>query len=442
MQDDWPLVVTKVSFILQQYTSIIMIIKRPTKYHLQIIDFAAKFHAEQEIISKTVEGPVISLNYKQLRDRSAQCSLALLRLGVQPGQRVATLAWNTSRHMECWYGIAGIGAICHTLNPRLFDDDLEYIVNHAEDSIIMADISFADLLLRLTPKLHTVKHYIFLTEDKFMPKSAASVRLNAMCYEDLLDAEAERVASFSWDTLMQTRDIRESHACGLCYTSGTTGKPKGVLYSHRSNFLHAMTICLPDGLDIKSTSTFLMIVPMFHANSWGIAFGAPMVGARLVLPGPALDGHSVHSMIQSYRVTHTAGVPTVWLGLMEHMNNSSQNGMADSMGLKSLSLMIVGGSACPRVLIDFFEMKHGVEVRQLWGMTELSPCGTVGALKVSIVCYKICARHLLRRKRHAMKGFPFYKKNVVKGKPIMTRYVSGNAMSSASFSFFFLFFNM
>lgn len=335
----------------------------------QIIDYAATYHGDQEVISRTVEGPTVVSTYRQVRDRAALCSLALRRLGVQPGDRVATLAWNTVRHLECWYGIAGVGAVCHTLNPRLFDKELEYIINHAEDTIIMTDITFADILRRLGPSLpRCVKAIIFLTNDAHMPKSPVVSSVPTLCYEDLLEEEVKGLSDFRW------AECAENAACGLCYTSGTTGNPKGVLYSHRSNFLHATITCLPDALDLKSASTVLMVVPMFHANSWGIAFGAPLVGARLVLPGPALDGGSIYDLLESCKVTHTAGVPTVWLGLMDHMERCR-------IGLSSLKIMIVGGAACPRRIIEFFEDKHRVEVRQLWGMTELSPCGTIGAIK-------------------------------------------------------------
>ncbi|EFN53923.1 hypothetical protein CHLNCDRAFT_48981 [Chlorella variabilis] len=298
-----------------------------------ILDYAAKWHGEAEIVSMTVEGQVEKSNWRQVADRSKLCALALKRLGVRPGDRVATLAFNTVRHVEAWYGIMGIGAVCHTLNPRLFEDDLAYIINHAQDSIILADTTFVRLLEALHPRIRgCVKHIVFLT------------------------------GTFRWEV----RD--EFQACGLCYTSGTTGVPKGVLYSHRSNYLHAMIIAMPDTLDLRAGSSVLMVVPMFHANSWGLVFAAPMVGASLVLPGPFLDGASTYKLMEQQRVTHTAGVPTVWLGLQEHMERQQ-------LRLSSLKMLAVGGAACPRRIIEFFE-GQGVEVRQLWGMTELSPAGT------------------------------------------------------------------
>eukprot|EP00887_Chlorella_sp_A99_P002331 scaffold10.g2331.t1 len=318
-----------------------------------ILDHAAKWHGEQEVISCNVEGDVSRSTYRQVHERARLCALALRRLGVR-------------------YGIMGIGAVCHTLNPRLFDKDLEYIINHAQarrtrrkrckeetatigaparaaqepDCVIMADAAFAGLLDRLAPRCPSVRAVVFLCEDRHMPKRT-ELR-EALCYEELLEEERGHLQA---------------------------GNPKGVLYSHRSNFLHALAVCLPDGLDLKSSTCMLPVVPLFHANSWGISFGAPLVGAKLVLPGPFLDGRSLFSLMERERVTHTAGVPTVWLGLMDFLERESLRLPA------ALAVLVVGGAACPRTVIDFFECKHGVEVRHLWGMTELSPAGTVGALK-------------------------------------------------------------
>lgn len=331
-----------------------------------IIDHAAKFHGEQEVVGRCVEGYTITTTYRELRQRSQLCALALKRLGVRPGDRVATLAWNGVRHMEAWYGIMGIGAVCHTLNPRLFEKELAYIINHAQDTVILADVSFVKLLENLAPKLRTVRDIIFLTDERNMPKQ--TTLRTPLCYEELLEEQVAHLEGFQWE-------VKDEHqACGLCYTSGTTGNPKGVLYSHRANFLHAMIICLPDALDIRASSAVLAVVPMFHANAWGITFGAPLMGAKLVLPGPYLDGPSVHSMLEEHRITLTAGVPTVWLALADHMQQHPTR-------LSHLKLLVVGGAACPRSIIDFFEGQHGVDVRQMWGMTEITPMGTVGGLK-------------------------------------------------------------
>ncbi|KAH7624746.1 hypothetical protein Ndes2526B_g00112 [Nannochloris sp. 'desiccata'] len=386
MQDDWPLVVHK------------------------IIEYAAKFHGNQQIISRSVEDPSQThfCTYRDVRDRAALCALALRRLGIKPGDRVATLAWNTTRHMESWYAIpSGCGAVYHSLNPRLFDKELDYIINHAGDKIIMADISFIELLERLLPKLPTVEAIIFFTDRAHMPSTSSKLYQNSpkvkiLCYEDLLHAEINGLSTFQW------LECHENQACGLCYTSGTTGNPKGVLYSHRSNFLMAMSACLPDALDIKTSSTFLVCVPMFHANAWGIVFAAPFVGAKLILPGPYLDGENIHKMMQLHRATHTAGVPTLWAGLMDYLEspskiklttssshsfptNASFNEQANDGGkskkkeITTLELMVVGGAQCPRHLMEYFENTWQVEVRHLWGMTELSPLGTMGTIKGTVL---------------------------------------------------------
>ncbi|PSC74120.1 long-chain-fatty-acid-ligase [Micractinium conductrix] len=263
----------------------------------------------------------------------------------------------------------GNGAICHTLNPRLFEDDLAYIINHAQDSVILADASFVPVLTSLLPRCPTVKHVVLLTDERHMPKQT---KIDVMCYEDLLMEESPNLEGFKWEV----QD--ENQGAGLCYTSGTTGMPKGVMYTHRSNFLHALAVALPDCLDVKSTSTILMVVPMFHANSWGLAFAGPMMGAKLVLPGPYLDGASVYKLLEEHKVTTTAGVPTVWLGLLDHMEKRR-------LRLSTLRLVVIGGAACPRHIIEYLEVTQGVEVRQLWGMTETSPTATVGAIKGSMV---------------------------------------------------------
>lgn len=336
-----------------------------------ILDYAAKFHSEAEIVSVGGDEPgrVDVSNYRQLAERARLCALALKRLGVRPGDRVATLAFNTVRHLESWYGIMGLGAVCHTLNPRLFEDDLAWIINHAQDSIILADASFAPLLEKLAPRAKgCLRHVVLLTDERHMPKQSS---LDLLCYEELLMEEVPNLPAFKWEV----KD--ENQAAGLCYTSGTTGMPKGVMYSHRSNFLHALAVSLPDALDVKSASCILMVVPMFHANSWGLAFAGPMMGAKLVLPGPYLDGASIYNLLEKHKVTTTAGVPTVWLGLMDHMEQKA-------LRLSSLKLVVIGGAACPRHIIEFLEVKQGVEVRQLWGMTETSPTATVGAIKGSL----------------------------------------------------------
>eukprot|EP00890_Picochlorum_soloecismus_P001449 jgi/Picsp_1/2304/NSC_05768-R1_acyl- synthetase len=350
MQNDWPLVVSK------------------------IIDYAATWHGDQKVICRTTEGPIVESTYEALWTRSAQCAMALRRLGVRPGDRVATLAWNTTRHLECWYGIAGMGGVCHTVNPRLFEHDIAYIMKDAEDVVVMADLPFVGMLERVVPQVPSVRQVVVLTDRAHMPGGwglGSSPPL--VCYEDWVGAEPvpREVGSFAW------HPSRETDACGLCYTSGTTGRPKGVLYGHRSNFLHAMAMCFPDGLDLRSTSCFLMVVPMFHANSWGTAFALPLVGGRLVLPGPWMTGPDICMLVDRYRVTHSGGVPTVWQTVKDHIETENKL-------LESLQILVISGSSCPLHLIHFYKNAIKADVRHVWGMTELSPVGSFGTIKGSI----------------------------------------------------------
>ncbi|KIZ05685.1 fatty-acyl-CoA synthase [Monoraphidium neglectum] len=317
-----------------------------------------------------MEGSTVICTYRDLWDRSKLCALALTELGVKHGDVVATLAWNTTRHMEAWYGIMGLGAVCHTLNPRLSAKDIAWIANHGRDTWIMADATFLPLLEQILPLCPSVRGVILLTDRQHMPR-AAPVDRPCLCYEALLDAQVERLAAFQWP------ELDENTPCGLCYTSGTTGNPKGVMYTHRSNLLHAMITIMPDALALGSSTTMLMVVPQFHANSWGIAFAAPMVGCRLVLPGPHLDGENVYHMIEAHGVTISAGVPTVWANLLAHVERHG-------LRFSRLKAIVIGGAAAPRSHIAAFE-DRGVEVRHMWGMTELSPLGSLGLPKYSQV---------------------------------------------------------
>ncbi len=327
----------------------------------RIIDHAASIHGDREVVTRSVEGPIVRTNYREIRGRALRVAQQLDRGGIKLGDRVATIAWNTWRHLECWYGIMGIGAICHTVNPRLFPDQISWIINHAEDRIVITDLTFIPILEKLADKLPSVERYIVLTDKAHMPQTTLK---NAVAYEDWI---AEVDGNFQW------KDFDENTAAAMCYTSGTTGNPKGVLYSHRSNVLHALVANNGDALGTTSKDTMLPVVPLFHANSWGIAFSAPSMGTKLVMPGAKLDGASVYELLSTEKVTYTAGVPTVWLMLLQYM-------AAEKKTLPDLKVLICGGSAMPRSMIKTF-VDMGVDVRHAWGMTEMSPLGTVGGLQ-------------------------------------------------------------
>ncbi len=328
---------------------------------VSLIEFAAQYHGGTPIVSRAVEGSIHRYDYRRAYDRIQQLANALVRLGVRPGDRVATIAWNGYRHFELYYAISGIGAVCHTINPRLFDAQIGYIVNHAKDRLVFVDSTFVPLLERLAPQFVGVERYAIMTDRAHMPATALP---NPLCYEELVEAEA---TSFDWPVL------DEWTASSLCYTSGTTGNPKGTLYSHRSTVLHAFSVNLAGGIGMSCHDTMLPVVPLFHVNAWGIPYSAPMVGAGLVFPGPKLDGESLFALIESEKVTITAGVPTVWLGLVDYMR---KHGKRPS----SLTTLLVGGSAAPRVLIEALEDEFAINVCHAWGMTEMSPVGTSGRL--------------------------------------------------------------
>ncbi len=327
----------------------------------RVIDHAALNHGERPVISRSVEGPIHRTNYTGIRARSLRVAQRLERDGIKLGDRVATLAWNTWRHLEAWYGILGVGAIYHTVNPRLFAEQIVWIINHAQDRMIMTDLTFLPLLEKIADKLPTIERTIVLTDGAHMP---ATTLPNAVAYEDWLN---EADGDFAW------KEFDENTAAGMCYTSGTTGHPKGVLYSHRSNILHSLIALQADMIGVTARDITLPIVPMFHANSWGLAFSAPMAGSMLVLPGAKLDGASVYELLTAYKVTCTAAVPTVWLLLLQHLEKTGGT-------LPDLRRVIIGGSACPRAMIKAFESDYGVEVAHAWGMTEMSPLGTVCSL--------------------------------------------------------------
>jgi fatty-acyl-CoA synthase len=323
----------------------------------KIIDHAAIYHASREVVSLACEGHVHRSTWAEVRGRARRVVAALQGLGVQPGDRVATLAWNTWRHVESWYGISGAGAVAHTINPRLFEEQITYIANHAEDRVLFFDLTFIKLVEKLAPQFKTIEHYVLLTDRAHMP---ADTSLNLQCYEDLLAAhdETEWVA------------VPENAPAGLCYTSGTTGNPKGVQYSHRSNVLHAMAACATDTFGMSAKTTVLPVAPMYHANAWSIPYTAACAGAKLVMNGPNFDPPTLHKLIVDEGVDLALAVPTIWLGMMQYLEKTGQ-------GLGKLDRTAIGGSAVPRAMIEAYD-KLGVKVLQLWGMTEMSPLGTVG----------------------------------------------------------------
>ena len=328
----------------------------------RIIDHAANFHGERKVISRSIEGPIHTTDYRQVRARALKVSQRLSKDGIKLGDRVATLAWNTWRHLEAWYGIVGIGAIYHTVNPRLFPDQVIWIINHAEDRVMMTDLTFVPFLEKIADKLPTIERYILLTDAAHMPKTTLK---NAVAYEDWI---AEADGDFKWAS------FDENTAAGMCYTSGTTGHPKGVLYSHRSNVLHAYIAALPDSKGICSRDVVMPVVPMFHANCWSLAFSTPMVGATMVMPGAKMDGASIYELLDTFKVSFTAAVPTVWLMLLQDLEKTGRR-------LPHLKRVVIGGSACPRAMTKAFQEKYGVEVVHAWGMTEMSPLGSLCTMK-------------------------------------------------------------
>lgn len=328
-----------------------------------LLRHAAEFHADTEIVSRTVEGPIHRTTYAETQARVQRLANALVALGLGAGDRVGTLAWNGYRHLEIYYATAGAGMVCHTINPRLFPEQIAGIIGHAEDSVLCADLTFLPLLQGLAGRLGTVRAIVVMTDAAHMPPQAEGLP-PFLCYEALL---AGQPAEFDWPAL------DENEACGLCYTSGTTGAPKGVLYSHRATVLHAMASAMPDVFAIGAASVVMPVVPMFHVNAWGIPYAAPMVGAKLVLPGPKLDGASLHELITAEGVTFSAGVPTVWMAMLDWM---AANGR-DAGPMKRVA---IGGSACPAVMIERFEAM-GVSVLHAWGMTETSPIGLAASPK-------------------------------------------------------------
>jgi len=328
-----------------------------------LLTHAQRHHGEQEIVSRRVEGDIHRYRFADLARRSRQLANALRQLGLGDGDRVATLAWNGYRHLELYYAVSGSGRVLHTLNPRLHPDQLRWIADHAQDRALFFDLSFLPQVEAIASLLPGIQAFVAMTDRAHMPANSRIPGL--LCYEELL---ADASDAFEWPALDEQR------ASSLCYTSGTTGNPKGVLYSHRSTVLHTWAAALPDSLNCSSRDTILPVVPMFHVNAWGLPYVACMVGAKLVLPGPGLDGKSLHELFEAEQVTLSAGVPTVWQGLLNHVD-------ANQLTFSSMRRTIIGGAACPPAMMKAFQERHEVQVLHAWGMTELSPVGTVCALK-------------------------------------------------------------
>ncbi len=328
-----------------------------------LIEFAERHHGDAEIVSRRVEGDIHRYTYKDSAQRARQVAGALDGLKLAFGDRVATLAWNGYRHFELYYGVSGSGRVLHTINPRLHPDQIAWIANHAEDQILCFDLSFLPLVQAVHARAGTIKHYIAMCDEDKLPKDSGVP--NLISYESWI---ATQPTAYKWPT------FDENTASSMCYTSGTTGNPKAALYSHRSSTLHAYAAALPDVMSLSARDAVLPVVPMFHVNAWGIPYSAALTGAKLVFPGPAMDGKSIYELLEAEKVTYAAGVPTVWQMLLGHLG-------ANGLKFSHLKRTVIGGSACPPAMIKAFNDDYGVEVLHAWGMTEMSPLGTLCTLK-------------------------------------------------------------
>jgi len=351
-----------------------------------LIRHADNYHGDTEIVSRLPEGGMHRYTYRDAHRRSRQLANALHALDVKTGDRIGTLAWNTHRHFEIYFGVSGIGAICHTINPRLFPEQIGYIVNHAEDDYIFFDITFAALIEALVPHCPKVKGWVALCSRAHLPKTDKIP--NLLAYDDLVNAHSD---VYEWP------EFDENTASSLCYTSGTTGNPKGVLYSHRSTLLHAYAAALPDGLNLSARDSVLPVVPMFHVNAWGLPYSVALTGSKFVMPGPGLDGASLYELFEQEKVTISAGVPTIWLGLLQHLQTNK-------LKLSTVKRLVIGGSAAPPAMIRAFDEQYGINVLHAWGMTEMSPLGTANTFKLKHLALSADARDKIRVKQ----GRPLY----------------------------------
>ena len=352
-----------------------------------IIEFAARHYGNSEIVSRRVEGDLHRYTYRECHQRSRRLANALRALGVAMGERVATLAWNGYRHLEAYYAVSGSGAVLHTINPRLFPEQIAYISNHAEDQFLLFDLTFLPLVEGIAAHCKSVKGFILMCDRERMP--AQTTIPNLLCYEDLIDSHSDE---YDWPL------FDENSAATLCYTSGTTGNPKGALYSHRSTVLHAYGSAMPNALNVSAADAVLPVVPMFHVNAWGLPYSVPLSGAKMVFPGASLDGKSLYELFESEKVTFSAGVPTVWLGLI---NYALQNNLKFSTFRRT----VIGGSACPPAMMNTLIDEFDVQVIHGWGMTEMSPLGTTGGLQGKhLLLPKDEQRKILQKQGHAIYG--------------------------------------
>ncbi len=352
-----------------------------------IIEFAARHYGHVEIVSRRIEGDLHRYTYRECHQRAKKMAHALKGLGVQMGDRVATLAWNGYRHMELYYAVSGSGAVLHTVNPRLHPEQIAYIANHAEDQYLFFDLTFLPLIEAVAAHCKTVKAFVLMADRDRMPQETKIA--NLLCYEDLIASNSD---DYEWPL------FDENSAASLCYTSGTTGNPKGALYSHRSTVLHSYGSAMPNALNVSAADTVLPVVPMFHVNAWGLPYSVLLSGAKMVFPGAALDGKSLYELFETEGVTFSAGVPTVWLGLINYV-------LQNNLEFSTFKRTVIGGSACPPAMMATLIDKLGVQVIHAWGMTEMSPLGTAGGLQAKhLALPKDEQRKILQKQGHAIYG--------------------------------------